>query len=65
MASPTKKTAEAGTEARKSIPYRANGDRWKELSLARIEQEISFQELMDRALDEYLAKHKSKKKGGN
>lgn len=60
-----KKTTDVASEARKSIPYRANEERWKELSLARIEEGISFQTLMDRALDEYMAKRKAKKKGSN
>jgi len=59
-----KKTAETTDEVKKSIPYRASLERWQELSLARIEQGISFQTLMDRALDEYLAKHKTTKKKG-
>lgn len=55
------KKPDAKVDTRKAITYRVDKERWKELQTARIAEDISAQDLIDQAVDMWLADKKKNK----
>lgn len=54
----TPKKKKAGDDERKQIPLRVSPENWKRIQLAKINSDISLQQIMFNAVDAWLRKNK-------